>query len=139
MKRLGLVAAMVAMVGTVAVFAQQTTNLGRVTTPRKAMADGKELPAGSYQLRLTTEEATPPAAGQAPEQWVEFVRNGKVAGRELATIVPASEIGQLEQSKSEHPAAGQSRVVILKGDEYMRVWVNHGGTNYLIHLALPSM
>jgi hypothetical protein len=136
MKRFGLVAAMVAMLGAGAAFAQ-TTDLGSVTTPRRAMADGKPLPAGTYQLRLTTEEGTPVAAGQAPEQWVEFVRRGQVVGRELATIIPADQIAAIAESA--RPASGQSSVVILKGNEFMRVWVNHGGTNYLIHLALPAM
>jgi hypothetical protein len=31
-------------------------------------------------------------------------------------------------------ARAGSRVEMLKGDEYLRVWINRGGVNYLIHM-----
>jgi hypothetical protein len=33
-----------------------------------------------------------------------------------------------------HVGRGSSRVEMLKGGEYLRVWVNRGGHNYLLHL-----
>ena len=109
--------------------------LGSVSLPRSVMADGKALKAGTYQVRLTAQAAMPVVAGQQMERWVEFVQGGKVAGREVVSIVPASEMKDLQPGP---PGASQSRagarVEMLKGDEYLRVWINRGGVNYLIHL-----
>ena len=62
-------------------------------------ADGKPLPAGTYQVRLTAQHATPEANGQtqSAERWVEFVRGGKVVGREVVTIVPQAEIAVVQK------------------------------------------
>jgi hypothetical protein len=109
-------------------------NLGSVHIPRNVMADGKPLKAGTYRLRLTADNATPPAAGQTPqyERWVEFLQGNKVVGREVVSVVPRDEISQVAQDKP--PAPGGSKVELLKGNDYLRVWVNRGGTHYLIHL-----
>src|SRR5262245_41520083 len=58
--------------------------LGSVHIPKGVKADGKDLPAGIYQVRLTADEAKGDAKGASPtlERWVEFVKAGKVAGRE---------------------------------------------------------
>ena len=68
--------------------------LGTVRLPKGVKADGKELAAGSYQVRLTADEAKPDAKGSSEklERWVEFVKGGKVAGREVVSIVPAAEV-----------------------------------------------
>ena len=67
------------------------------------------------------------------ERWVEFVRGGKAVGREVVSIVPAAEVKDLNSgAKGPKPGAGSSRVEMLKGDEYMRVWINRGGVNYLL-------
>src|SRR5215510_5207537 len=67
--------------------------LGSVRIPRGLKANGQELPAGTYQLRLTTEEAKPDARGSTEglERWIEFLQGGKVVGREIATIIPKTE------------------------------------------------
>jgi hypothetical protein len=111
------------------------TALGSVTLRTAVMADGQRLPAGTYQVRLTG-DAPKPGVGQSPdsERYVEFVRGGKVVGREVATIVPQAEIGQVVNPNSPRPAAGGARVEMLKGDDYVRVWINRSGTNYLVHL-----
>jgi hypothetical protein len=108
--------------------------LGSVTLGRDVMADGKPLKAGTYRLRLTPENATPPAKGQTPEfeRWVEFLRGGKVVGREVVSIVPRSEIKDVAEDAA--PASGAAKVQMLKGNEYVRIWVNRGGNHYLIHL-----
>ncbi len=109
--------------------------LGTIRLPRNVMADGKPLPAGTYQLRLTGEEASPTPAGQTPgaERWVEFLRAGKVVGRELATVVPDSEIAQIAEGHGK-PARNGQRVDLLKTQKYWRVWMHRGTNHYLIHL-----
>jgi hypothetical protein len=100
------------------------------------MADGKPLPAGTYQVRLTG-DLPKPGAGQSPdaERYVEFVRGGKVVGREVASVVTQAEIAQVADGP--RPAAGGSRVEMLRGNDYVRVWINRSGMNYIIHLP-PS-
>jgi hypothetical protein len=119
-----------------AIFAQAPaagTSLGTVRLTRAVTADGKPLPAGSYQIRLTN-DSPKPGVGQSPdaERYVEFVQGGKVIAREVATVVSAADIGTV--AKGSKPAAGSSKVELLKGDEYVRVWINRGGNNYILHL-----
>ena len=110
--------------------------LGSVHLPKGVKADGKSLPAGTYQVRLTSETAGPPAKGQSAtlERWAEFVKAGKVVGREVVTIVPQAEIGKVQ--KDAPPRAGASKVETLKGGDYVRVWINKGGNHYLMHFAV---
>jgi hypothetical protein len=98
-------------------------------------ADGKPLPAGTYQVRLTAQTPSPAAAGSTMERWVEFLQGGQVKGREVASIIPAAELKDLNNpaTKSAKPAT-TPRVEMLKGDEYLRVWITSAGVNYLIHL-----
>jgi hypothetical protein len=107
--------------------------LGSVHIPKSVKADGKSLAAGTYQVRLTPQQATPDAKGQSAslERWVEFVKGGKVAGREVVTIIPQSEIDKVQ--KDAPPKTNASKVETLKGGDYMRVWINKGGNHYLVH------
>ena len=107
--------------------------LGKVTLPRAVTADGKPLPAGTYEVKLTA-QAAKPAVGttETLERWVEFVQGGTVKGREVVSIVPQSEIKMV--AKDTPPATGASKVQLLRGNEYVRVWINKGGNYYLIHL-----
>ena len=109
--------------------------LGSVQIPKGVKADGKELAAGTYQVRLTADEAKPDAKGSSEklERWVEFVKGGQVVGREVVSIVPSTE-KQLVQ-KDSPPAANGSKVETLKGGDYVRVWINRGGNYYLVHLV----
>ena len=109
--------------------------LGTVTLRKGLKADGKELPAGTYQVRLTAEEAKPDAKGSSEvlERWVEFLKGGKVVGREVVSIVPANEAKLVQ--KDTPPPSGGSKVETLKGGDYVRVWINRGGNYYLVHLA----
>ncbi len=59
-------------------------------------------------------------------------RGGKVVAREVATVIPQSDIGTVV--KGPRPTAGGARVEKLKGDDYIRVWINRGGTNYIINM-----
>ena len=108
--------------------------LGSVHLSKAAKADGKTLPAGTYQVRLTSQNASPDAKGETPaaERWVEFVKGGKVVGREVVTIVAKDEVSQVQ--KDAPPKANAARVDMLKGGDYTRVWINRGGNYYLIHL-----
>ncbi len=108
--------------------------LGSVRLTKAVTADGKPLPAGTYQLRLTAQEAKPDAVGASKniERWVEFVQNGSVKGREVVSIVPQAEVKVV--AKDSPPAAGGSKVQMLRGNEYLRVWINKAGNHYLIHL-----
>jgi hypothetical protein len=110
------------------------TTLGSVRLPKGVTADGKPLPAGTYTVRLTTQEAGPAAVGvtESLERWVEFVQGGSVKGREVVSIVPQAEVKQVV--KDPPPAAGSSKVQTLKGNDYVRVWFNKGGNHYLIYL-----
>ena len=115
------------------------TALGSVRLTHNVMADGKPLKAGTYQVRLTSQAATPAVVGQTMERWVEFVQGGKVAGREVVSIVPAAEMKDLMPGPGGGKAAGGgARVEMLKGNEYVRVWINRGGVNYLIHMPPAS-
>lgn len=109
-------------------------SLGSVRLPKAMMADGTKLAAGSYQVRATDENATPPASGASPqlERYVEFLRGGKVVARAVASIVPGAEIKQVAESSI--PGPGRAKVEMLKGGDYWRVWINKGGDHYLIHL-----
>jgi hypothetical protein len=116
------------------------TVLGTVSIPRAVMADGKPLPAGRYSLRLTPQTASPaPGALAELERWVEFVQGGQVRGRELVSIVPAEEVKMTMPGPDMPGRVGRtgSRVEMLKGGEFLRVWIARGGHNYLIHLP-PS-
>lgn len=113
------------------------TALGSVHIPRSVKADGKDLKAGTYQVRLTAQDASPAVPGQKMERWVEFVQGGKVAGREVVSIVPASEMKDLMPGPDAGKAPGSgSKVEMLKGNDYMRVWIARNGVNYLIHLPV---
>ncbi len=137
MRLAGLFSAALAVVAlqTTPVLAQKAgQTLGTVKIPKSAMANGQALAAGSYSVRLA-DGSVNPAVGQTPEgmQWVEFVQSGQVKGRELATVVAGPEAKDVLKGKG--PAPGGAVVHTLKGNDYMRVWINHSGKNYLIHLT----
>jgi hypothetical protein len=118
--------------------ASEALVLGTARIPKAVTADGKPLPAGTYQVRLTPQEATPAAVGTTEklERWVEFVQGGNAKGREVASIVPASEAKLV--AKDAPPAPNTVKVQMLKGNEYLRLWFNKGGNLYLVHLAVPG-
>jgi len=125
----------VALGSTSSVAAQPgTSHLTTVNIPAAVLADGRPLPAGTYQLRLTDQWLQPlQPGGQQGMRWVDFVTNGMVAGREAALVIPASAIDEIS---SWHPAVGDTRVDRLQSGEFVRIWVNRDGTHYLIHLPI---
>jgi hypothetical protein len=108
--------------------------LGTVRLTQPVIADGKPLPPGTYELRLTG-QPLPPLPGQTPggEQYVEFVANGMVVGRDVAVVVTVA-AGSVGTSGS----ATQPRVEMLRGGEFLRISTTRGGNRYLIHLPLRA-
>jgi hypothetical protein len=144
MKQLVVVGALVAAFAVTATAQKSSTAgsssgmLGTVHLTKKVMADGKPLAAGTYQVRLTN-DAPRPAVGESPnaEKYVEFLRGGKVAGREVATVISAADIGKV--AKGPRPKGNNgSRVDTLKGGDYVRVWIVKGGDNYIINMPPAS-
>jgi hypothetical protein len=140
--KFGFAALLVTTLATGVVSAQQgqaptnETALGSVRLTRSVMADGKPLKAGTYQVRLTSQDAQPMVPGIKMERWVEFLQGGKVAGREVASIIPGDEVKDTQQGPDlpgKQPRAG-TRVDVLKGGEFVRVWITRGGVQYLIHM-----
>ncbi len=117
--------------------AQTGEPLGTVRLPRNVTANGQVLPAGSYTVRLSNEPVTK-VVGQATDssRWVEFVANGQVRGRELATVVAPPDVKQV--AKGTPPPSGTARVQALRGADYLRVWFNRAGTQYLIHFNVAK-
>ena len=112
--------------------------LGSVRLPKGVSADGKPLPAGTYSVKLTAQEAGPAAVGitEPLERWVEFSQGGTVKGKEVVSIVPQSEVKMVV--KDPPPAAGGSKVQTLKGNDYVRVWFNKAGNHYLVYLPVAG-
>ena len=135
MRLLNTIAAGVIALGAGSVWAQpasSTATLGTVRLTQAVKADGQALPAGTYQVRLTATSVTP-AVGQSPdaERWVEFVKGGTVAGREVASVVSAEDMRTMAKMPRK---TGAVRVEPLKGGDYLRVWLVHGGNHFLINL-----
>ena len=40
--------------------------------------------------------------------------------------------------KDAPPASGGSKVQMLRGNDYLRVWINRGGNHYLIHFPVAG-
>lgn len=135
----GLIAVSVAIAGAQATgAAKKPTSLGSVKIARAVMADGKALAAGSYSLRVS-DEMPAPVVGQSADEarWVEFVQGGAVKGREMATVLSKDALKAMAK-KGGSTAPGTAKVEMLKGDDYIRVWVNHAGMQYLIHLSVAK-
>jgi hypothetical protein len=113
-------------------------SLATVRLSKAVTANGQPLPAGTYQVRLSSDQPPDPGVGQSPdsERYIEFVKAGKVVGKEVATIVSNADIGTI--AKGRKPAVGSASVEMLKGNDYLRVWINSGGTNYIIHLPITT-
>ena len=106
---------------------------GTISLPWAVLADGKRLAAGTYQIRVTSERPQTPV-GQSPDaqQWMEFVLNGQVVGRELAIVLREDDLEASERGP--WPSSGGVRVDVLRGDDYARVWIRRQNEHYLIHL-----
>jgi hypothetical protein len=110
-------------------------SLGSVRLSRAVVAGGQQLAAGTYTLRVSN-EAVNHVLGQADTsfKWVEFVQGGQVKAKELATVLTSAAAREIAEGGV--PGSGSSRVQMLKGNDYLRIWINRGGTHYLLHLAV---
>jgi len=109
--------------------------LGTVTIPANVKANDQPLAKGTYQVRLSSEEVKPaPGTDPNSERWVEFVQRGQVKGKEIASVMPNSEVQRLGEDRQAPPPPGKPRVQLLKEKQYYRVWLSKGGNSYLIHL-----
>lgn len=130
--------ALTAFVDQVSLSAQTAgQSLGSVNVSRQVLANGQPLAPGTYTLRVLPEELSR-VVGQTPSEsrWVEFVRGGKVVGKEVATVVTGAEARTVIGGPG--PASGTAKTEMLKGNDYLRIWVNRGGTHYLVHLAVAK-
>ena len=113
------------------------TALGSVRIPRSVKADGKDLKAGTYQVRLTAQDAAPPAAGI--NRWSagsSSCRAARSPGAKSSASSRPAEVKDLQPGPDrpgKAPSAG-TRVDMLKGNDYLRVWINRAGVSYLIHM-----
>jgi hypothetical protein len=107
--------------------------LGTFRIPKAVKADGKTLPAGTYQVRVSAQSASPDAKGQTAslERWAEFLQAGQVKGREVVVIVPQSDTATV--MKDAPPKANGFKFELLKGNDYSRLWINKGGTQYVVY------
>ena len=64
--------------------------------------------------------------------WFSNCQIAIVHASEVVTIVPQSDISKVQ--KDTPPHANASKVELLKGGDYYRVWINKAGNHYLIHL-----
>jgi hypothetical protein len=101
---------------------------------RDVIANGQKLPAGTYTIR-SVDTPVKPVTGQTPSEyrWVEFVQGSDVKGREIAVVLSGAPAQKV--IKGAKPAAGAAKVELLRGEDYVRVWINEGGSHYLLHLA----
>jgi len=109
--------------------------LAAVQITTSVLVNGKPLPAGLYELRLTNERPTP-LPGQSPdaERWVEFVSNGQVVAREVAEVLRDDDLPTVGASSV--PSRDGTRVVMLKGGEFLRISMRRGRERYLIYLPI---
>ena len=84
--------------------------LASVRIAQSVLANGKPLPAGVYELRLTNERPTA-LTGQSPdaERWVEFVANGAVVGRDVAIVLRDDDLPTVGASSVPAPRRNTGR------------------------------
>jgi hypothetical protein len=109
--------------------------LATVRIAEPALADGRPLAPGTYQVRLRDERPAPrPGQSADAQQWVEFVAGGSVIAREVAEVIRDDDRPDIGAS-AERAAEGV-RVQRLKGGDFLRISVKRQGIRYLIHLPV---
>ena len=103
--------------------------------PRAVTADGKAAAGRELHRRVTAEVAKPEAVGQTEElqRWVGVPAEGRGQGTRSRQHRPGR--GSQGGREGRSPGGGGSKVQMLRGNEYLRVWFNRGGNHYLINLA----
>lgn len=106
-------------------------SVGSVRITQPVMAGGTLLEPGVYEIRDTGEHVMPmPGQSADAEEYIEFVRDGKVVAREVAELM--SEEGRPVGTSG--AATAPIRFEMLKGGDFGRVSFTRGGERYLIHL-----
>ena len=89
-----------------------------VQIPVTVLANGKPLPPGTYNVRLTGERPAPlPGQPAGAQQWVELLADGKVVARESAEVLKGEDL----------PAEGASSQHVQNGTRYLRGGVHLRG------------
>ena len=115
--------------------AATTGVLATVRITHAVLANGKPLPMGVYDLRLTNERPTPlPGQSRDAQRWVEFVVGGIAVAREVAEVLPDTDLPPAGAA-SEQAKTG-TRVDLLKGGEFLRISVKRNGERYLVYLPV---
>jgi hypothetical protein len=65
------------------------------------------------------------------------LKDGNVAGREVASVIGPDAIAAVAKGPAAKPNA--VRVDELKGGEHVRVWINSAGTHYLVNLGSSGL
>ncbi len=108
--------------------------LATVRIAEPALADGRPLAPGTYQVRLTDERPTPrPGQSADAQQWVELIA-GSVIAREVAEVLRDDD--RPDVGASAERAAEGVRIQILKGGDFLRISIKRQGIRYLIHLPV---
>lgn len=129
-----LVAGLIVTPSVASAQARTSQLVGAVHLNRDVIANGQRLPAGTYAVR-SVDTPVKPVVGQTLSEykWIEFVQGADVKGRDIAVVLTGPPAQQV--IKTAKPPIGRARVDLLRGEEYVRVWINSGGNHYLIHLA----
>lgn len=109
--------------------------LGTVEITQQVLANGKMLPAGTYEIRDTGQHPDPlPGQSVDAQTYVEFVSNGTVVAREVAEVMGGSPgpVGTAGR------ATGRPRVEFLRGGDFLRVSTHRENERYLIHLPVRA-
>ena len=97
-------------------------------------AGGTMLQPGTYEIRDTGEHVMPlPGQSGDAQTHVEFVANGMVVARDIAELMPVA-----DAPVGTSGGGGRGRFDMLKGGDFARVSMSHGGERYLIHLAVAK-
>jgi hypothetical protein len=110
------------------------SSLGTVRITQPVKAGGTMLQPGTYEIRDTGEHTTPlPGQSADAQTHVEFVANGTVVARDIAELMPAA-----DAPVGTSGGGARGRFDTLKGGDFARVSMSHGGERYLIHLPVAK-
>lgn len=104
-----------------------------VTISQQVLADGKPLPAGTYEIYLTDERPNVTGAGTTDAQRVvELAQNGQVVARTIAEVFANGRDRAVGTSGVSQPT--RPRVQMLRSGEFLRISFSDAEGRYLIHL-----
>jgi hypothetical protein len=110
------------------------SSLGTVRITQPVKAGGTMLQPGTYEIRDTGEHVTPlPGQSGDAQTHVEFVANGMVVARDIAELMPVA-----DAPVGTSGGGARGRFDMLKGGDFARVSMSHGGERYLIHLPVAK-